>query len=427
MGRRAWFVLAFALLLTCGPTAVPRSDSSRPSATTGPILANDLITLREGGQAPALAVRKVENGQLVRSVPDGILLPDGTSVLTLATAGADSTLIAKIDRRTGATLSSRSIAGAWQRGPFSSGTSPDGSRIVLFGSSYNFTDASGAWTARTMFGVIAVATWHVDTVVLNGRYAFEAVSNDGRALYVEESVPPQLPTSTRLRVYDVPSAQFSDVTGDALPSLDAYRTPATGLGAFSFRVFAAKDPVLVRFDLGSRDARTLTIPMDRTAQGEQVVEWSLVATRDGRTLYAINPAVGTVTEIDPVALRVRRSASLNASRSDDAIDALVAAMHPVAAAKMGFGTGAVLSPDESTLYALAETGVWSIATGSLSSHMLTKDGAYESIKPSPDGNRLYVLGRENGVISALDARDGHVLGAMERIAFPSDIVAVDAG
>jgi DNA-binding beta-propeller fold protein YncE len=428
MAKRGLMLLGLVLALTCGPTAVPRSPGESPTPSVGAIAASDVISLREGGQQSGIAMRAVATSKLVRMLPDGTLLPDGTTLVATEPGGA-STLVKKIDRRTAATISSQTVDGTWQRGPFSSGASPDGSRLVLFGSSYNFTDASGAWTARTTFGVVDLTTWHVDTVQLDGRYGFEAISNDGRSLLVDEATPPQLPTSTRLRVYDVPSGKLSEVAGDALPSLDdSYRTPATGIGAYTFQILAGKDPLLIRFDLNGHAARTLALPADRKVQGEQFLEWSLIATHDARTLYAINPAAGVVTEIDPNALKVRRSAHLGTTGSDrGAFDVLVAAIHPVAEAKMGFGTGAVLSPDESTLYALAETGVWVVSTSSLTARLLTKDGAYESVKTSPDGKRLYVLGRETGIVSALDASDGRVLGAMERIAFPSDILAVDAG
>ena len=431
MGRRLALVAALALLLTCGPTAVPRPDGNTPSATAGAIASTDVITLREGGADSALALRKVASGELVRSVGDGTLLPDGTTLISVSAAGASSTLIKKIDRRTGVTVTSRTVDGNWQSprtGPGLTGLSADGSHVVLFGSSYNYTDASGAWTARTTFGIVDLASWHVDTVQLEGRYSFEAISNDGSSLYLGESLPVQLPTGTRLRVYDVGTQKLTDVGGDVVPDLnESYRTPVVNAGVFSFSLFAGKTPMIVRFDLAHRAARLMPLPAGQAVEGELMLMWSLVPTRDGRTLYAINPAAGVVDEIDTAALTVRRTARLDASKSEiDLVRVLAAALHPIADAKMGFATGAVLSSDESTLFALAETGLLAVDTVSLTSHRLTNDRPYESLRLSPDGRRIYVLGREDGVITALDARDGSVLGRMPRIAFPSEIVAVDA-
>ena len=95
---------------------------------------------------------------------------------------------------------------------------------------------------------------------------------------------------------------------------------------------------------------------------------------------------------------------------------------------MEFLQGAVFSPDESKIYALAVDGIWSIDVASLKATMLARSGAYQSLKVSPDGARLYVLSREAfGSVSAIDAQTGAMIGTMKKIAAPSDIVAVDAG
>ena len=188
-----------------------------------------------------------------------------------------------------------------------------------------------------------------------------------------------------------------------------------------------RSSTIVRFDLTHRAARVVPLPAGQALEGEPVLMWSLVPTRDGRILYAINPAAGVVDEIDTAAFVVRRTARLDASKSElDLVRVFATALHSIADAKMGFATGAVLSSDESTLFALAETGMLAVDTASLTSRRLTNDRPYESLRLSPDGKRIYVLGREDGVITALDARDGSVLGRMPRIAFPSEIVAVDA-
>ena len=162
--------------------------------------------------------------------------------------------------------------------------------------------------------------------------------------------------------------------------------------------------------------------------GEDVLMWSLIASRDRKTLYVTNPAAGVAYEIDAGSLSVRRTAQLNDAKTEKGIfDSAFAFLHPIAEAKMGFGTAAVLSPDGATLYVLAAKGIWSFDLATFTPKMLVRDGAYESVAMSPDGARLYVLGREDGIVSAIDAKTGKLVGSMTRIAFPSEIVAVDAG
>lgn len=442
MARKAALVLGLALALTCGPTAVPTSESGSPSASPAAIATADVITLREGGQGSILAVRKVATSELVRQLPDGLLLPDGVTLVSVE-GGIAKTLLRKIDRRTGATTASQEVAGAWQLPqsfPSFTGASVDGSHLVLFGSSYNFTDQSGTWTARTTFGVLDVATWRVDPVELDGRYTFQAVSDDGRLVYVTEYSPPQLPASARLRVYDTKAHVLGDVAGDATSSFDGVQTSYVGGSAFQListtetlqpspGVIQVRPATrIAKLDLASKTVQTLRLPIERALNGEEALAWSIVASRDGRTAYAVNPAAAVVYEIDVASLQIRRTASLGGTQSGrDALGAVLAFLHPIAEAKMGFGSGAVLSPDGLTLYVLGVQGVWSVDLANLKARVLTHDGAYETMKVSPDGKRLYLLGREDGVVSAIDADNGKLLGSMKRFAFPSEIVAVDAG
>jgi DNA-binding beta-propeller fold protein YncE len=443
MVRKVISVVALALLLTCGPSAVTTSPTAPATASRTAIASGDVISLREGGQQSSIAVRKVATSELVRALPDGMVLPDGVTIVAVESNGA-STLVKKIDRRTGATIASRTIDGVWQldRGyPQNTAAAPDGTKLALFGSSYNFTDPSGAWTARTTFGVLDLATWRIDPIQLDGRFTLGGVSNDGRFAYVTEYTPPQLPSSSRFRVYDLMRRTLGEVGGDAVPSLsDAYRTAY--VGASAFRLVTSTEtlqlspdhlqvtPVtqLVRVDLAQRTVRTMRLPISRALVGEETLAWSLVASRDGATLYVVNPAAGVLNEIDVASMQVRRTAQLNDARSEPGpLERVLAFLHPVAYAKMGFGTGAILSADGATLYVLGAKGIWSIDLRALSAKMLTREGVYETLALSPDGARLYVLGREDGVVSAVDAHSGTVLGSMERIAFPSEIVAVDAG
>jgi DNA-binding beta-propeller fold protein YncE len=441
MARKALVLVALALVLTCAPSALPRSESGAPTATTRPIDSSDLITLREGGRQPALVTRKVATGEAVRSLPDGVVLPDGVTILSIEADGG-STIVKKVDRRSGKTTTSNKVEGVWQfylgMGSLR-GASPDGTHVVLYGSSYNFTDQSGTWVARTTFGVLDVSSLRVDRIQLDGHYGLDGVSNDGRFVYLVEYVSAQSPDS-RLRVYDMKSGRFDELAGD-LPALgEAYRKAY--IGASSFALMSTTESVrtspdmiqvmpvtnLIRLDLSLRAVRLLRLPITRALIGEDVLMWSLVPSRDQKLLYVVNPAAGAAYEIDAGSLEIRRSAQLNDAKSQrGVIDTALAYLHPIAEAKMGFGTPAVMSPDGSTLYVLAAQGIWSFDLTAFKAKLLAREGSYETIAISPDGGRLYVLGREDGLISAVDAKSGKLLGSMTRIAFPSEIVAVDAG
>ena len=434
MVRKAGLVVALALLLTCGPTAVTTAPSVSPSASVTPIASTDLITLREGGQQPKLVVRKVATADVVRELPNGMLLPDRRAILSVTAAGS-TTSVTIVDRLSGG-LMTREIPGIWQlvpSYPTYTGASSDGTHLILAGNSYNFTDQNGAWTAKTTFGVLDLVSWRIDPIELPGHYGFEAVSNDGRLLYLAEYTQ----NDARTRVYDTRAHELRDITGGEMISTLSYAAGyAFGMVNVREQVTVRPDVIqvttvnkLARLDLASGVVALLPLPLSRTPGFEDSVAWSFLATRDGRTLYAVNPLVAIVEEIDLGTFQLRRSVPLSDGRSDRGVlGAIVAAIHPVAAAKMEFLQGAVFSPDESKIYTLAVDGIWSIDVASLKATMLARSGAYQSLKVSPDGARLYVLSREAfGSVSAIDAQTGAMIGTMKKIAAPSDIVAVDAG
>jgi len=82
---------------------------------------------------------------------------------------------------------------------------------------------------------------------------------------------------------------------------------------------------------------------------------------DGNTAYAVNPALGVIDEIDLQRMSVRRVAAITVSRTgDDALAALGRLVFPVAYAKRYVSAGALLSPDERTIYAAGFKGLAAI-------------------------------------------------------------------
>jgi DNA-binding beta-propeller fold protein YncE len=316
------------------------------------------------------------------------------------------------------------------------GASADGTHVALYGSSFNFTDEKGVWTARTTFGILDLATFRVEPIELNGRYAFQALSNDGRVAYLTDYTA----QPSRSRVYDVTTRALVDVQGEALPSADF--TPATYVDRYAFELLASTESVqvrpdviqvtsvakLARIDLASRTVRSLRLPVDRVPTGEDVFAWFVVPARDAKSVFVVNPVAAVIHEVDVASLQIRRRAPLIDKQSQRGlVDGVLALVHPVAEAKIGFFTGAALSPDGSTLYVLGSSGIWSVDLGAFKAKLLTRDGAYETLHVSPDGQRLYVLSRETGIVTAVDAKSGALLGSVKVGNPVMEIVAVDAG
>jgi hypothetical protein len=181
----------------------------------------------------------------------------------------------------------------------------------------------------------------------------------------------------------------------------------------------------VRLDLDSRSARVVRMPSEQYPRGDLDELWSIVATRDGRTLYVANPAA-VVNEIDAASLTVRRTAKLSAAPDPTGFAALARWLMPIANAKMLLRAGALLSPDERTLYLIGVDGIRPVETRTLGPRPFKAGGTFSDLSFSSDGRFIYALNAQGRWMHVIDAQSGAPLGQVDVGAFLQAIVAVDA-
>ncbi len=125
--------------------------------------------------------------------------------------------------------------------------------------------------------------------------------------------------------------------------------------------------------------------------------WSLALTKDGRTLYAANGALGMVSVIDADSQSLRRTATIPATTG--ATNPLVSFAHwlmPQASAKGIVTGGAALTPDGTRLLVTAERGLMILNTSDLAVERRALDAfALDSIAVSPDNRHAYALRAPN--------------------------------
>jgi DNA-binding beta-propeller fold protein YncE len=166
-------------------------------------------------------------------------------------------------------------------------------------------------------------------------------------------------------------------------------------------------------DLATRRATQLTLP---AAQGssnfEKYMLWSLAITPDGSTLYAVNPAIGVIDEVDAQRMSLRRTAPIAVARAEpDALAAIAQFFFPVAEAKRYVTSGAVISPDGRTLYAAGFAGLGVIDTASLTSRAVWQPlRSFDTLRLSSDGRRLYAMDNMAGRLLVIDTGSGASLG-----------------
>jgi DNA-binding beta-propeller fold protein YncE len=108
-----------------------------------------------------------------------------------------------------------------------------------------------------------------------------------------------------------------------------------------------------------------------------------------------------------------------------ALSALGSFLFPVAAAKRYVTAGALLSPDERTIYALGFKGLAVIDRQSLTSRLWASDREFDNLALSPDGARLYATSNNDSKILILDTRDGSSLGTLATPSYAQAILRVD--
>jgi DNA-binding beta-propeller fold protein YncE len=174
---------------------------------------------------------------------------------------------------------------------------------------------------------------------------------------------------------------------------------------------------VVALDLVDRGVARIPLPLAQLSSDfEKYMLWSLAITPDGATLYATNPALGVIDEIDARKLSLRRTGQITVARtSPDALAALWQMLLPGADAKRYLVGGAALSPDGATLYAAAHDGLAVIDTATLASRAVWQPWThqFDTLRLTADGRRLYAMDNMAGRLMIIDTSSGASLGEVK--------------
>jgi hypothetical protein len=137
----------------------------------------------------------------------GVTTQDGASRYVTLPAG-DVTVVARVDQDGGRVMARRNLDGrftvpAVAYDGSADGISFDGSTLVLIQPRQAFPRAA------TTFAVLDAAKMRLrSTVRLDGDFSFDAISPDGRTMYLVQYLSPTDPTSYRVRAYDLAAARL---------------------------------------------------------------------------------------------------------------------------------------------------------------------------------------------------------------------------
>jgi outer membrane protein assembly factor BamB len=462
---RRIIVLAFAFLLAAcsAEVAAPRSTdaplvTASPTASPEPTTAaSDIVYLRSVGSGGVTNILVIDarTGATLRTLPDGSPSFDRSTLYATEEAnGATQTVVRRIDIGSQRELGSFTLDGTYHAIWTDSGQTALSRDDRLLALSIYPYKVDGEWV--TGYKVIDPASGTTQASLdLKGQstYGFAAMSPDGRSLYLNGplALSPSGETDSGIRVFDVPSSTLLPANAIAgavkqsgfrtapvfskdgrwMFSLDAGNPMGncTSFDGPKCTPKADERPYIVALDLVSRRMVTVPLPMEqRSTDFEKYVLWSVAVAPDGGTVYAINPALGLIDEVDARQMTIRRTSTIKISRGDAGLlSALRQILFPVAQAKRYITSGAVVSPDGSRIYAVAEKGISVIETATLASRStyFVTDEEFDSLALTPDGERLYAVSNTKGTIVIVATRDATRLGQLKLRTFGQTIVRID--
>jgi hypothetical protein len=392
------------------------------SVSAPPAVAGYRLVLDEGfgGASEHLTIRDSGSGAIQRTLPIGTPAPDWSRYYVV-TPLTGSTRLAALDPLSGRTLAQTTIPSGYVLpqlgfgGP-TAGLSPNGQWVALTGQGRT---SAGQAVSSFLIGPTSLTEPFTEVGVM-GQFDFDAVSNDGRSLYLIE--PLKDPGHYHVRLYDVASKTLlNQVVVDKNEPKEAMAGlrgdgVAQNAGSFVYTVYARPNdgPFIHALPVNQPFAYCLDLPGDPINDVEEEYLWSLAITPDGSTLYAVNGSLGHVAVITTSGVpRIARTGSLALKPASSSILAGLVVNAEAKGARIG---GAALSPDGQTLYAIGDIGIVAIDTTTLKvrTRLIERD-EISSIRLSSDGKWLYAADPGTGKVFQLDPKTGRVAGQIANV------------
>ncbi|HZP97151.1 MAG TPA: hypothetical protein VFC31_12585 [Candidatus Limnocylindria bacterium] len=391
MLRRSLLALLVVAATAC---TAPRTETPLATATAAPVQRQLLLV--EGDAATQLV--DLATGKPAATLPGGLLSPTKDLVVRLEAAGG-TTVVHGVDVD-GLPMLKVEVPGEYHLssayGAAPSGFSPNGTWLVLVS-----RDPS-----ESRFAVIDVARNKlVQTVALGTRFTFDAIHNDGSAMYLIEHPVPGA-TAYNVRLYDLAAkvlrpdiifdktqiAQFDPTVGLMDGTFHVSVAPKAGDWSYGLYMRPNGKPFVHALNVPGRYAQCI---VDLAGSWTAASLFSMALSDYGRRLYVVDTAGGSVSAIDALTQKVVRTASFG-TRPGTA--------DPRA-------TSAVISPDGTRLYATAARGIAMLQTADLSLRgWAAPDLAARSLALSADGARIYALAGD--AVMVVDASSGRVLSQL---------------
>ncbi|HEX7471879.1 MAG TPA: hypothetical protein VF323_02255, partial [Candidatus Limnocylindrales bacterium] len=185
-------------------------------------------------------------------------------------------------------------------------------------------------------------------------FVFDALSPDGRSMYLIEHLAGADPTHYQVRRFDVATGSLQDGTivdkRNIGEQMNGYAvTQEAGQNGWIYTIYRGADGAFIHaLDAADGVAFCIDLPGTDGATTTAAAPWGLVADPSGDALYVVDPLRKTVSAIDLTDFSIRRTASL--ASAPTIRFAKLENAEPVAGR-------AALSRDGRTLYVADTTGI----------------------------------------------------------------------
>ncbi|HEV7604573.1 MAG TPA: hypothetical protein VGO15_06370 [Candidatus Limnocylindrales bacterium] len=382
--------------------------STAPAMNPGDVSGDAGLLIGRAGD-PDLHLIVASTNERVMDLPPGV--PDQTwgRLLTAATDGTSTVVRDLTVYETGGPR--QTVAGAWRlpvigADPTPVGVSDNGQTIVL-------VEQAPATAGTTRFAVLRRTLDAKPRIIeLKGSFAYDAMSHDGRILYVVEHLSGPPDGHYQVRAVDTATGALQhgvvvDKSGGNEPMAGWPIAQVRRPDGMVFTLYhGAEHPFIHALNSTDGWALCIDLPAAGAADTAASADWGLAATVDGSSLVAANATLGLAVEIDLPDLAIARSRSFAPS-----------AAAGISLAKFGHEVGGnvgrrlVVSPVGSAIFAAGPGGIVRITASDLSmSGRLLEGVAVDAMAITPDGGTLYALVHAGGHIVKLDAVSGKQLG-----------------
>ena len=370
--------LAASLIILAAATPAVTGCGERAAAPAAP--RGDLVLLRAGAE------RTLTLGAgAPRALPAGQPAPGWRSLYTATPAGSVTT-VARTDVSTGRVLRSLRLPGRWVLpatviGGAPDAASADGQTLVL----------ARAGARESSFALLdATLRRPPRTVTLPGRFAFDAIAPDAARMFLIEQ---RAGGHYAVRNYDLlrdelmPGAVVDKLEPDEpMEGQPVARAVPASTSPWVYTLYRKPSGPFVHALNTDGYALCIDLPAAARSGPAAAREWGLVLSPGHDTLYAANPALGLVVEIDTSDPGVRRTVRI-----------------PRGA--IGTSPRLAVAPDGRTLYVPTAGGVVALDTRKLALRRTLLRGHRVSAVVA-SGRRVYA---QDGAVVALDAASGAVL------------------